>query len=327
MFTHITAAVEFTFADKKMDEIEGGILSSIPVNALTLRLTRSAIRMQHSPTWGVDKFNDVEDLVIAIEGRGEYLVEEERFTLEPGEAMLIRRGTRFRGWTSGPGLYIGLAQHFTLDLHGRHDLIAQMDLRRKIRFPRWDLLDPMVRHYRQSAPANSVTLAQHHLFMYLLTTHIEAAFLGWGESSRVQADRAEGMELAIVKAASVIAADPLNPDIAQTAVDAAPYNTDYFLREFQRRIGWTPRKYQELKRMDRATHLLESGLSVARVAHEVGYSDPYYFSRMFKKMIGLSPRQHMQRLRLTRDGNLMNLDEREQLDRLNELQAKAISLG
>ncbi|MBZ7926293.1 AraC family transcriptional regulator [Ensifer adhaerens] len=295
-----------------MDEIEGGILSAIPPAALTLNLTRAAIRMEHSQTWRIDKSNPVDDLVICLEGRGHYLVDGEPRVMEPGDAMLISRGQRFIGWNEGPETYLGVAQHFTLDIYGRHNLIEQMDLAPKLRLARWALLEPLARHYRQSAPPSSVTLGQHHLFMVLLIAFIEDAFIGWRDHATYQPEGADAIDLAVMKAATMISANPLDPDIATKAVETSPYNRDYFLREFQKRVTRTPRKYQELKRMERAMHFLEAGLSVSSAAAEVGYADPYYFSRMFKRTLGISPRDHMKRVRQSRDGELMHLDEPEQ---------------
>ncbi|MBK5568982.1 AraC family transcriptional regulator [Ensifer sp. SSB1] len=295
-----------------MDEIEGGILSAIPPAALTLDLTRAAIRMEHSQTWRIDKSNPVDDLVICLEGRGHYLVDGEPRVMEPGDAMLISRGQHFIGWNEGPETYLGVAQHFTLDIYGRHNLIEQMDLVPKLRLARWALLEPLARHYRQSAPPSSVTLGQHHLFMVLLIAFIEDAFIGWRDHATYQPEGADAIDLAVMKAATMISANPLDPDIATKAVETSPYNRDYFLREFQKRVTRTPRKYQELKRMERAMHFLEAGLSVSSAAAEVGYADPYYFSRMFKRTLGLSPRDHMKRVRQSRDGELMHLDEPEQ---------------
>jgi hypothetical protein len=136
-----------------MDEIEGGILSSVPPAALNLNLTRATIKMEHSRTWQIDKSNPVDDLIICLEGRGHYLVDGEARVLEPGDAMLIFRGQRFVGWNEQAVTYRGVAQHFNLDIYGRHNLIAQMDLKPKVRLSRWSLLEPLVRHYRQSAPA------------------------------------------------------------------------------------------------------------------------------------------------------------------------------
>lgn len=295
-----------------MDEIEHGILSTVPPAALSLGLTRSAIRMEHSRTWAIDKANPVDDLLICLEGRGEYLIDGERRTMAPGDAMLIRRGQRFHGWNDGPAVYRGIAQHFTLDIYGRHDLIAQMELRPHVRLSRWTMLEPLVRHYRQSAPPSSVTLGQHHMFMVLLIAFIDDAFLGWRESAAYQAESSDAMDLAVMKAAAMISASPTDPEIASRAVDAAPYNRDYFLREFQRRVGRTPRKYQEFMRMERAMHFLASGMSVSATAAEIGYADPYYFSRMFKRTLWLSPREHVQHVEKYRHGQLMRYDEPDQ---------------
>lgn len=295
-----------------MDEIEGGILATIPPAALSLTLTRSAIRMEHSQTWAIDKANPVDDLVICLEGEGRYLIDGQPRVMRPGDAMLIHRGERFQGWNEGPDIYRGVAQHFTLQVFGRHDLLAQMDLRHQVALSRWPLLEPMVRHYRQSAPPESVTLMQHHLFMVLLIAYVEDAFLNWRDSAAYQPEDTDALDLAVMKAAAMISANPLEPGIAARAVDRAPYNADYFLRAFQKRIGRTPRKYQEYKRMERAMHYLETGLTVSATAAEVGYTDPYYFSRMFKQILGLSPRDHMRRVERSRHGGLMRLDEAEQ---------------
>jgi AraC-like DNA-binding protein len=300
---------------KKMDDIEGGILSSIPAAALTLTMTRATIRMEHSRTWRIDKINPVEDLVICLEGQGEYLIDGKRRRMEPGDAMLITRGERFQGWNEAKATYTGIAQHFTLDIYGRHNLISQMDLQPKVRLSRWPLIEPLVRHYRQTAPPSSVTLSQHHLFMYLLIAYIDDAFLGWRHRAAYQPEGADALDLAVVKAATMIAANPLDSDIATKAIHASSFNPDYFLREFKKRVGQTPRKYQEFKRMERAMHFLEAGLRVAEAALEVGYSDPYYFSRMFKRTTGLSPRDHVNRVRRNRHGGLLGFDEPEQ-DRL-----------
>lgn len=305
-----------------MDKIEGEVLSAIPPAALSLNLTRAAIRMEHSQTWRIDKTNSVEDLVICLDGRGHYHVDGEPRTMEPGDAMLIRRGERFLGWNEDPELYLGLAQHFTIDIYGRHNFLTQMDLKPKVRLTRWQLLEPLARHYRRTAPASSVTLAQHHLFMVLLIAYVEDAFVGWRDQSAFQPEGADAINIAVMKAASMISAAPLDPDIAARAIELAPYNPDYFLREFQKRIGRTPRKFQEFKRMERAMHFLEAGLTVSAAAAEIGYADPYYFSRMFKRTIGISPREHIAKVRQSRHGGLMMLDEDAQAIELAAMPAR-----
>ncbi|AOG11576.1 helix-turn-helix domain protein [Agrobacterium sp. RAC06] len=285
-----------------MDETEGSVLSGIPMQALALNLTRSTIRMQHSQTWSIDKSNRVHDLVICLSGRGIYEVEGKTVEMEPGSAMLLPADTRFVGRSASVEPYTGVAQHFTLDLFGRLDLIAQMDLALSVKLARWDMLEKVVRHFRETAPPYSTSLQQQHVFMFLLIEYIEQAFIGWREQSVGTVANPDQLSLAIMVAASQIAADPLNEAITVQVLAAAPYNPDYFKREFRKRVGWTMDKFQEFKRMERAMGLLAGGCTVKRAAALSGYADAYYFSRMFKRYIGISPQGYRDAERRNREG-------------------------
>ncbi|OUD08429.1 AraC family transcriptional regulator [Marivivens niveibacter] len=299
-----------------MDEIEGGVLDRVPVGALALTLTRSTIRMDHEPTWRVDKSNPVYDLIVCLSGQGEYLLDGERLRLKPGHAMLIPPHTRFVGWMEHCDRYTGLAQHFDLTVFGEHNLLELMELRPIAEISPWPVYEPLVHHFRQTAPAGSVTLPQHHQFLVLLNAWINDAFIRWKPDAAQRIGGTAAIDLAVMQAASDIAAHPLAENVVEQTLDRAPYNRDYFQREFQKRTGRTPRKYQEFCRMERAMHFLESGHSVGETAARVGYSDPYYFSRMFKKTMGLSPRAHIEKIRLSRSGQLFQYDEGEQAERL-----------
>jgi len=271
-----------------MEKNEHSPLGRIPVQALSLRLARTPIRMQHGPSWRIDKINPVHDLVFCLTGRAQYRIGEERFTLESGEAMLIRARERFRGLHAGGEVYSGVAQHFSLDLFGRADLIDQMNLHRKVMLRDWGVLQPLVVHYRATAATTSPTLVQHHQFMVMLLAFLEQAFAGWREEGDLLATQGQ-LSLQIMLIASRLAANPLAEGVLEKALDQVPYNPDYFRRAFRERIGMTPQKYLELKRMEYAVHRLGLGHSVKETAAELGYSDPYFFSRMFKQYIGASP--------------------------------------
>lgn len=61
---------------------------------------------------------------------------------------------------------------------------------------------------------------------------------------------------------------------------------------FRAQVGLTPQQFVERERVTRAKQLLElTGRTVAAVAHEVGYENPFYFTLRFKKHTGLSPRE------------------------------------
>ncbi|MDN5568779.1 MAG: AraC family transcriptional regulator [Paracoccus sp. (in: a-proteobacteria)] len=280
-----------------------GILAGIPPKALDLTLTRSAIRMQHPHSWRIDKINQVHDLAICLEGRADYILDDERITLTPGMAMMIPAGSRFQGRNpDAHRIYRGLAQHFRLDLFGHHDLLGRMRYRRVVRLSRWAMIAPLVRHYRDTAPAGSTTMVMHHAFMVILSEFIEDAFIAWTSPRDDALDETEGLSMAVMVAATQIAAHPLRPGLAEHVVGNAPYNPDYFRREFRRKLGSTPAKYQEFKRMEVGMQFLETGMSVSETAHRLGFADSYYFSRVFKRHIGTSPRGWQDQMRLRRDG-------------------------
>ena len=68
------------------------------------------------------------------------------------------------------------------------------------------------------------------------------------------------------------------------------YSTGYFRRVFTAAMGKPPVRYITDKRMERASSMLESGLSaISDIAAEVGYSNVYYFSTAFKRHFGVPP--------------------------------------
>ncbi|MFB5676816.1 helix-turn-helix transcriptional regulator [Paenibacillus terreus] len=66
----------------------------------------------------------------------------------------------------------------------------------------------------------------------------------------------------------------------------------YFSYLFAKYTGTGPIEYLIHYRMNKAHEwLLTKQFSVAAVAKNIGYSDPYYFSRLFKKYKGIAPSQ------------------------------------
>lgn len=266
------------------------------MKSLSLKLVRSTIKMRHAPSWRVEKLNPSDDLMICLSGRGEYEIEgrPDKIHFEEGQAMLIPAYTRFRGQYAGDGeLMTGIAQHFTLELFERDDLIKRMRLRDPIYLKNWDVMKPFVQLYRENAPAVHTTLAQSHQFMVLLLAFLETAFLGW-KTDEGAPESKDHLSMQIMLVASQLSADPLGAG-AEEALEKIPYNADYFRRAFKERIGYTPQKFRELKRMEFAANRLAAGLTVKSVAAELGFSDPYFFSRLFKRYLGDSPSTYRER--------------------------------
>lgn len=275
-----------------MDKTEHSLLSTLPANALSLKLTRTPIRMKHSKNWKINKLNPDHDLVICLTGSATYQIDNRELCLEAGEAMLIPGFKRFRGRHSGQDeLYTGIAQHFSLELFGRGDIINKMQLCPLVRLNNWEILQPLVQHYRDSNSKSMTNLIAHHQFMVLLLAYLDQALEGWlTEKDEVQSE--DHISLQIMLVTSQLSADPQGTDSLDEILAKVPYNKDYFRRAFRDRMGMTPRKFRELKRMEFAVHRLGVGLSVKEVAAELDYSDPYFFSRLFKQYIGSSPSKY-----------------------------------
>ncbi len=61
---------------------------------------------------------------------------------------------------------------------------------------------------------------------------------------------------------------------------------------FKAQTGDTPQQFLEIQRIRHACQLLRlTELSVAAIAREVGYEDPFYFSNRFRRRVGHSPLQ------------------------------------
>ncbi|HEX9995789.1 MAG TPA: helix-turn-helix domain-containing protein [Abditibacterium sp.] len=59
---------------------------------------------------------------------------------------------------------------------------------------------------------------------------------------------------------------------------------------FKEQLGISPQQFLERHRVQHASHLLElTQMSIAEIAREVGYNDPFYFSNRFRRHIGQSP--------------------------------------
>jgi len=74
-------------------------------------------------------------------------------------------------------------------------------------------------------------------------------------------------------------------------------NRKYLSSLFKKVMHTSPQNFLINYRMDKACILLSQNLlSIAHVAHSVGYDDPLLFSKMFKKCKGMAPSQYRKRL-------------------------------
>jgi AraC family transcriptional regulator of arabinose operon len=70
----------------------------------------------------------------------------------------------------------------------------------------------------------------------------------------------------------------------------------WFIREFKRYTGFSPKQYLTNLRLQHARELLNNHyLSISDVSGMVGYESQLYFSRIFRKYMGISPSEYRDR--------------------------------
>lgn len=82
-------------------------------------------------------------------------------------------------------------------------------------------------------------------------------------------------------------------DLDQLVAATSSVSRYHFIREYRRQTGQTPMQAFQRLKISRACYLLDiTEWSVAAIASDLGYDDPYYFSRLFKRVIGIPPRDY-----------------------------------
>ena len=78
------------------------------------------------------------------------------------------------------------------------------------------------------------------------------------------------------------------PSVPQMAREVG-LSVNACIRGFARRVGVTPQKYLQARRLSRAHALLLEGASVKSAAYDTGYHDQLYFSRQYRRFFGHAP--------------------------------------
>lgn len=72
-----------------------------------------------------------------------------------------------------------------------------------------------------------------------------------------------------------------------------------FRESFRAQTGQTFVEYRNIKRLEAAKVILgqDKGVSIHKVASQVGFEDPKYFAKVFKKYLGITPKEYIKKIR------------------------------
>jgi|GEM_PF-1216010 len=101
----------------------------------------------------------------------------------------------------------------------------------------------------------------------------------------------KGLREQLIQGAAYIRAHYAKPLNLQDIASAAHLSSFYFIRAFRRLYGRTPHQYLVSVRIAAACRLLEKGMLVQDVCHEVGFESATSFSTLFRRHYGCSPVQ------------------------------------
>ncbi len=112
---------------------------------------------------------------------------------------------------------------------------------------------------------------------------------GLRETARLRRGDAMGIDGPLLDVRRKIDAGGYRVSLQELAAAARMPVTTFSVR-FKKAFGFSPKAYVIQHRLRHAAHLLRNtNLTVAEIAFQVGYDDPFHFSKLFKTHLNVSP--------------------------------------
>lgn len=169
---------------------------------------------------------------------------------------------------------------------------------------RWPELAPGLMHLRLSSPLKEQVLSElvvmdeanhsvHRHSEHLAVNALERALL---LCDSVNPRHAEGRrDPRIRKAVELLCRRFAESFTLEELALRCGMSRSRFAELFRQELGTTPIVFLEMQRLRRARELLaHTSLTIAQVAGQVGFPNPFYFSLRFKKQFGANPRAFRQ---------------------------------
>lgn len=221
-------------------------------------------------------------VVVCVRGRGSAIVGGHRYGIGPGQVLVIPPATAHE---------YGAEESEPWTIWWIH--VAGPDLPELLRTSRFTALTAVreVRDpYRVMALIEEVvhTLESDSTASSLL----QASGAAWHLLATLSANsRSPGASFAMDRARDYVKEHLAERVSIDDLASMASLSASHFAVSFRARFGVPVKRFQTELRMARARELLElTDLSVAAIAAEVGYNDPFYFSRKFRAVHGVTAR-------------------------------------
>jgi len=266
---------------------------TIPYRNIILDLTQAPYPQENGDDWDICNrtMNDY-DLFICESGSACFVIEEERFNIKPGMALLVPPNHMINAYKTSDEPVRMVAQHFMLYLFHKTDFFGHIRYKKLVTFSDLNLVFMICREIRRIIEQREdfwTPLDTNPLFMVLLNTFIEEAY----EAEDFSEERKSYLVLQMI---SAIEKDYTNPDLLENLMKISSFGYSHTANIFKAYTGLSLKSFIIERKLEAAKGRLLKGDNVRESAEAAGYDDEFYFSRIFKKYTGTTPRDFRKRV-------------------------------
>ena len=231
-------------------------------------------------------------IIILLAGRAGYAIEGERYMLQPGDFVLVSRGSIHRPEVE-PGafyermiLYISpdyLSWLSTPDCDLNSCFLHALSTFQYV-YRGSELLKQLLHRLEQAIkePDFGAALISNAVFLQLMVEMNRTAL----RSHSIAASAGDAKIISILQYLNLHLTETLSIDELAARFYISKY---HMMRRFKEETGYTIHSYIAEKRLLLARQLLQAGTSVTESCERSGYQDYSTFARAYRKRFGVSP--------------------------------------
>lgn len=241
-------------------------------------------------------------IIILLAGRTGYAIEGERYALQPGDFVLVGRGSIHRPEVEKGTFYERMILYISPEYLARYrtadcDLEAcfrraQSDFHYVYRSGSGDQIKPLLQALEKALNEKEfgADLLSRAVFLQLMIEINRTA----ARKRYITASAGDSKIVSILQYLNLHLTELLSIDELASRFYISKY---HMMRRFKEETGYTIHSYIAEKRLLLARQLLSTGQPVTEVCYQAGYQDYSTFSRAYRKRFGASPSADQRRER------------------------------
>lgn len=250
---------------------------------LPIRACGAGLCIAREPWTHPERVIDCHELLFVRQGSLEVREEEQTFSLEAGQTLILWPGRRHGGAAASPADLRVYWVDFTIDqAAGKprewEDLIPQHTT-----VGRPDLLTELCHRFLDDQTGNCLNPVSANLLVMLMLSEV-------AHSRPVNEVQLGPLAVLAQRAEAYIQGHFDRPISASAVAHALDCNPDYLGRAVRAIYGTTLTSMIHQRRLRQArAMLMDGGMTVAQIARACGFDDPGYFRRIFTRYEGMRP--------------------------------------